>query len=71
MSDQGLNGKISLVRILFDLVICNVLYGATISDYFYFRFYNKTAIARKEFMTARDKRRFYAFMNDLTERHHV
>ena len=71
MEAQELRGKRSFIRIFVDIVISNILYGATISDYFLFRFYEKSAYSRKEFMTARDKRRFYAVMNDRTARHDV
>jgi len=71
MDAQGLKGKISFFKILLDVFVCSILYGATISDYFIFRFYEKRAYVRKTFITARDKRRFYAVMNDEEKRRKV
>lgn len=68
MDAQEICGKISFVRILLDIAFCTLVYGATISDYFLFRFYEKTGCARKKFMTARDKNRFYAAMNNAQTR---
>lgn len=68
MEAQGICGKISFVRILLDIAFCTLVYGATISDYFLFRFYEKKGRARKKFMTARDKNRFYTAMNDAKAR---
>lgn len=71
MDDQQIRGKISFLRIFLDICWCNVRYGSTISDYFLFRFYKKNHLGRKEFMTAKDKRRFYAAVNDKVLRYDV
>ncbi len=63
MDAQGLKGRFLFVRILFDIAVCNILYGATISDYFYYRFYKKKRCERKTYATARDKNRFYNAVN--------
>ncbi len=63
MDSQGLHGRFLFLKFLFDIVICNILYGATISDYFFFRFYKKRRCDRKTFATARDKNRFYNTVN--------
>jgi len=68
MEAQGIRKKISLPYILFDVVVSYLRYGATISDYFYFRFYEKKHYSRKTFMTAKDKAAFYKVMNDESER---
>lgn len=68
MDAQQLRGKKSFIGLLLDVAFCTLIYGATISDYFFFRFYEKKHFARKKFMTARDKNRFYSAMNDTTNR---
>ena len=65
MDAQGIRGKIPVLVILADVVWCTFVYGATISDYFFFRFYKKRHYDRKAFMTARDKNRFYKAINDV------
>ena len=68
MDDQGIRGRIPVIFALIDIALCTIVYGATISDYFIFRFYEKKHFARKQFMTARDKNRFYAAMNNVETR---
>ncbi len=68
MESQNLRGKISVLRILFDIALCTVVYGATISDYFMYRFYQKSAHERNKFITARDKNRFYPVVCDPSAR---
>lgn len=65
MDAQGIRGKIPFFVILIDVVWCTLIYGATISDYFFFRFYKKRHCDRNTFMTARDKDRFYKAMNNV------
>ena len=63
MDSQDLHGKLLFIKFLFDIAVCNILYGATISDYFFYRFYKKKRCERKTFVTARDKNRFYKAVN--------
>ena len=71
MEAQGIKGKIPFIKVFLDIAVSDMLLGATISDYFLFRFYEKTMFARKKFMTARDKRAFYKVMNDTKAKYEV
>ena len=68
MESQDLKGKKSFLAIFIDIVFCTIRYGATISDYFIYRFYSKKGFERKKYMTAKDKNRFYEVMNDKQAR---
>ena len=55
-------------HVYFDFLRSFVLYGSTISDYFQYRFWEKSGFAKRGFMTARKNNRFYAQVNDLAAR---
>ncbi len=55
-------------NLYFDFACSLLLYGSTISDYFQYRFWEKKAIVKKEFMTARKNNEFYAAVNDRPAR---
>lgn len=52
----------------FDFFRSLILHGSTISDYFQYRFYEKSGLAKKQFMTAKKNNDFYAKANNLEAR---
>ncbi len=68
MDEQKLRGTVSVFRILLDIAVCAAVYGSTISDYFLYRFYQKSHFQRKTFITTRDKNRLYSFSCDPASR---
>ncbi len=59
----------SKAYLYFDLIRSFLVHGSTVSDYFDYRFWEKSYIAKKNSMTARRNNRFYASMNERLARH--
>lgn len=71
MDVYKLRGEFSFLRILIDVAICNIRYGATISNYFSLRFYEKTHYSRKKFITESVRDNFYKCLNDKNARRQI
>lgn len=53
----------SKLRLYCDFFFSLAIYGSTISDFFQYRFWEKSRLARKQFMTARKNNEFYNQVN--------
>lgn len=55
----------------FDFFRSLIIYGSTVSDYFQYRFFEKSGVSKKQFMTARKNNAFYASVNSMDARNRL